>query len=81
MTTSIGKAPPSGANLLEEGHAQKLADKIKAKWRERGFAIETKVVPGQGFVGAWRCVPYFVRSNLVDGLPPPSARITEGTPE
>lgn len=65
-------------NNLELDKAQALVERIKAKWRERGYAANAWLVPGQ-FVNAWRCRPHFVRSNLVNGLPPPSARIEQGS--
>lgn len=54
--------------------AIRLRDHLKAYWRERGYEIEVEVIE-MGFTPTMRSVRYDVRTNLVNGRPPASARI------
>jgi len=58
--------------------AERQAERIRTKWRALGYEVKVEVIPGE-FTPAWRCTPYFIRSDLtLSGRPPESARISEG---
>lgn len=48
--------------------ARRLKQRIEEYWRERGYAIEVKLVEA-GFVAAMRSARTDVRSDMVNGLP------------
>lgn len=48
--------------------ARRLKQRIEEYWRERGFAVEIKLVEA-GFVAAMRSARTDVRSDMVNGFP------------
>lgn len=48
--------------------ARRLKQRIEEYWRERGYAVEIKLVEA-GFVAAMRSARTDVRSDMVNGLP------------
>ena len=61
-------------DLADREGAIRLRDHLKAYWRERGYEIDADVIP-MGFTPAMRSARWDVRTNLVNGRPPASARI------
>lgn len=61
-------------DLANRDGAIKLRDHLIAYWLERGYEIEAEVIE-MGFTPAMRSVRWDVRTNLVNGRPPASARI------
>lgn len=57
--------------------AAELARRIEAYWRERGYDVVCEITP-IGFNRDLRMSRVDIRSNLVDGRPPESARIIAG---
>lgn len=48
--------------------ARRLKQRIEEYWRERGYAVDVKLVEA-GFVPAMRSARFDVRSDLVNGFP------------
>jgi hypothetical protein len=48
--------------------ARRLKNKIEEYWREKGYAVEVKLVEA-GFVAAMRSARTDVRSDMVNGFP------------
>ena len=48
--------------------ARRLKQRIEEYWRERGYAVEIKLVEA-GFVAAMRSARTDVRSDMVNGFP------------
>ncbi len=48
--------------------ARRLKQRIEEYWRERGYAVEVKLVEA-GFVAAMRSARTDVRSDMVNGFP------------
>ncbi len=48
--------------------ARRLKQRIEDYWRERGYAVDVKLVEA-GFVAAMRSARTDVRSNMVNGFP------------
>ena len=48
--------------------ARRLKQRIEEYWRERGYAVEIKLVEA-GFVAAMRSARCDVRSDMVNGMP------------
>lgn len=48
--------------------ARRLKQRIEDYWRERGYAVDVKLVEA-GFVAAMRSARTDVRSDMVNGLP------------
>ncbi|MEL6752500.1 MAG: hypothetical protein AAFO57_00625 [Pseudomonadota bacterium] len=48
--------------------AQRLRDKIREYWAERGYDVDVDLVDS-GFVAAMRSARTDVRSNMVNGMP------------
>lgn len=48
--------------------ARRLKQRIEEYWRERGYAVDVKLVEA-GFVAAMRSARTDVRSDMVNGLP------------
>lgn len=48
--------------------ARRLKQRIEDYWRDRGYAVEVKLVDA-GFVAAMRSARTDVRSDMVNGLP------------
>ncbi|MBP0463599.1 hypothetical protein J5Y09_06735 [Roseomonas sp. PWR1] len=65
--TLAGKSATS-----REGSAR-IAAQIEAFWLERGYVVKADAMATEG--GVW-----IVRTNLVNGLPPPGAPRVEGAP-
>ena len=61
-------------DLADREGAIRLRDYLKAYCRERGYEIDAEVIP-MGFTPAMRSARWDVRTNLVNGRPPASARI------
>ena len=55
-------------NLSSKSNAEDLAKTIRGYWADKGYIIETKVVPRYSVVTN-NVVEYDVRTNLVNGLP------------
>jgi hypothetical protein len=56
-------------DLMSGAGASRLADMIRAYWRDRGYTIEVRVIDT---TTTTKTGPIFcVRSNLINGLPPP----------
>lgn len=51
--------------------ARRLKQRIEDFWRERGYAVDVKLVEA-GFVPAMRSARFDVRSDLVNGFPRPA---------
>jgi hypothetical protein len=48
--------------------ARRLKQRIEEYWRERGFAVDVKLIEA-GFVAAMRSARTDVRSDMVNGFP------------
>ncbi len=48
--------------------ARRLKQRIEEYWRDRGYAVEVKLVEA-GFVAAMRSARTDVRSDMVNGMP------------
>jgi hypothetical protein len=48
--------------------ARRLKQRIEEYWRDRGFAVEVKLIEA-GFVPAMRSARTDVRSDMVNGMP------------
>ncbi|MGE0597719.1 MAG: phosphoglycolate phosphatase [Hyphomonadaceae bacterium] len=48
--------------------ARRLKQRIEEYWRERGYAVEVKLIEA-GFVAAMRSARTDVRSDMVNGMP------------
>ena len=66
--------PRCSAEWCSDPAASELRNKIEAYWRKRGFAIQTEAVDAE-YVDTCRTARVDIRSNLINGLPPKSARI------
>ena len=53
--------------------AERIADRVREYWRTRGHEVEVWIVEG-AFHMDLRFKPRWVRSNLINGLPPEVAR-------
>lgn len=81
MTTRDEYHPKPKAAWSEPGPAHRLAESICAYWRARGYEVEVMVslcaIPSTMRVNSRDRAPRAdIRSNLVNGLPPESARLT-----
>jgi len=57
-------------DTLTRNGAERLAERIRRYWRERGYDVAVRVEQRSGFSDSMRWARwYVVRSDLVDGLP------------
>ena len=56
-------------DLREQQRADRLASAIRWHWMARGHRVDVWIERGS-YVPAMRCAPYYIRSNLKNGLPP-----------
>lgn len=80
MTAPDEYHPKPKAAWSEPEPARRLANSIQAYWRERGYAVTVTVslcaIPSTMKVNSRDRAPRAdIRSNLVNGLPPESARL------
>lgn len=57
-------------NVLTRKSAVKIAVNIQTYWLERGYNVQAKAERGDRCLGSYdHCHDYYVRSDLVRGLP------------
>lgn len=84
MTIDISTGRKRGqpeTNWLEEEHAKALKLRLEDFWRDKpGGEHAMFWLVQDRFETAWRCAPWFVRSNLKNGMPP-AAPTPQAQPE
>jgi hypothetical protein len=60
--------PGDTSDHCDSDGAKRLAQRIEQYWRERGYAVDMKLIEG-AFIAAMRSTRVDIRSDMVNGMP------------